>query len=150
MDLEKEIFTDKFENSYHKAAVNIIYTYGWLTDQLKKRLKSQDLTLQQFNILRILRGQYPNPATVNLLKERMLDKMCDASRIVDRLIQKEFVTRCINKTDRRAVDIKINPKGLEMLKGLDHQMSGTDFLKDNLTEKEAEILSKLLDKFRGY
>lgn len=149
MKLEQEIFSDKFENSYHKSAVNIIYTYGWLTGQLKKRLSTQELTLQQFNILRILRGQYPNPATVNLLKERMLDKMCDASRIVDRLIQKEFVTRCTNKTDRRAVDIKISPKGLKVLKALDQQMNGTDFLKDNLTEKEAELLSELLDKFRG-
>jgi DNA-binding MarR family transcriptional regulator len=149
MELEKEIFSNKFESSYHKSAVNIIYTYGWLTNQFKKRLSKQDLTLQQFNILRILRGQYPNPATINLLKERMLDKMCDASRIVDRLIQKEFVTRCVNNDDRRAVDIRISEKGLKVLKGLDHQMNGTDFLKDNLTEKEAEQLSNLLDKFRG-
>ena len=149
MELEKEIISNKFESSYHKSAVNIIYTYGWLTTQFKKRLSKHDITIQQFNILRILRGQYPNPATINLLKERMLDKMSDASRIVDRLVHKEFVTRNINHTDRRAVDIRINDKGLTMLETLDPQMTGKDFLQDNLTESEAELLSNLLDKFRG-
>jgi len=149
MELEKEITSNKFESSYHKSAVNIIYTHGWLITQFKKRLGKYDLTVQQFNILRILRGQYPNPATINLLKERMLDKMSDASRIVDRLIQKELVTRDVNNTDRRAVDIKISEKGLNMLKTLDPHMTGRDFLEDNLTENEAELLSNLLDKFRG-
>jgi DNA-binding MarR family transcriptional regulator len=149
MELEKEIISNKFESSYHKSAVNIIYTYSWLIAQFKKRLSKYDLTVQQFNILRILRGQYPNPATINLLKERMLDKMSDASRIVDRLIQKELVTRSINNADRRAVDVKINEKGLKVLETLDPHMTGRDFLEHNLTENEAEQLSDLLDKFRG-
>lgn len=149
MELEKEIISDKFESSYHKSAVNVIYTYGWLMTQFKKRLVKHDLTVQQFNILRILRGQFPEPATVNLLKERMLDKMSDASRIVDRLIHKELVTRDVNRTDRRAVDIRISEKGLAILKNLDPHMTGREFLERNLTENEAELLSSLLDKFRG-
>lgn len=148
MKLEQEI-SSKFENSYQKAAINIIYTYGWLTNNLKGRLNKYDITLQQFNILRILRGQFPNPATVNLLKERMLDKMSDASRIVDRLVQKELVTRCTNSQDRRAVDIIISEKGLELLRQLDDQMSIVDLVNDNLTPEEAIQLSDLLDKFRG-
>ena len=149
MELEKEIITDKFKNQYHKAIVNVLYTNNWITQQLKKRLAKHHVTLQQFNILRILRGQYPQPATINLLKERMLDKMSDASRIVDRMIQKDLVTRCTNKVDRRAVDIIITEKGLKILETLDNEMTGTDIIGDNLTIEDATRLNFLLDKFRG-
>jgi DNA-binding MarR family transcriptional regulator len=148
MELEKEIKT-KFENDYHKIVVNTIYTYGWVTNLLKKRLGKHHVTMQQFNILRILRGQHPSPATVNMLKERMLDKMSDASRIVERLVQKGLVTRCINQKDRRAVDIIISDKGLALLKELDPVITPTDVLKANLNEEEARQLNFLLDKLRG-
>ncbi|MBC8051707.1 MAG: MarR family transcriptional regulator [Sphingobacteriaceae bacterium] len=148
MELEKEIQT-KFENDYHKVVVNTIYTYGWITDLLKQRLGKYKITTQQFNVLRILRGQYPGPATINLLKDRMLDKMSDASRIVERLVQKGLVTRCVNQKDRRAVDIVINDKGLELLKKLDPVITPIDVLKANLTETEAKQLNFLLDKLRG-
>src|SRR6476659_10638066 len=105
MDIEKEIQSTKFANSYQKASVNIVFTYNWLNNLMKVELDKSNITNQQFNILRILRGHHPNPATINILKERMLDKMCDASRIVDRLVQKELVTRSTNRKDRRAVDI---------------------------------------------
>lgn len=149
MKLEQEIVSNKFDSSYHKSAVNIIYTYNWLTNKFRQRLNVYDITLQQYNVLRILRGQFPNPATVNLLKERMLDKMCDASRIVDRLVQKELVTRHTNDKDRRAVDIMISQKGLDLLLLLDDKMTAADFIKDHFTEEEAAQLSDLLDKFRG-
>lgn len=148
MDLEKEIKT-KFENDYHKLIVNTVYTYGWVTSLLKKRLSKHHITMQQFNILRILRGQYPNPATINILKERMLDKMSDASRIVERLVLKGLVSRCINQKDRRAVDILITEKGLELLKLLDPVITPIDVLKKNLSEDEARQLNALLDKLRG-
>lgn len=148
MELEKEIQT-KFENDYHKVVVNTIYTYGWINDLLKQRLSVHQITPQQFNILRILRGQYPQPATINLLKERMLDKMSDASRIVERLVQKGLVSRCISKQDRRAVDIVINEKGLELLSNLDPVITPTDILQNNLTETEVKQLNYLLDKLRG-
>lgn len=148
MELEKEIF-GKFENDYHKSVVNILYTYGWVTNLLRKNLDQYHVTLQQYNILRILRGQYPKPATVNLLKERMLDKMSDASRIVERLVQKELVSRCTSQHDRRAVDILITDKGLDILKQLDADMQVNDVLKNNLNEEEAKQLNQLLDKMRG-
>jgi DNA-binding MarR family transcriptional regulator len=148
MELEKEIKT-RFENDYHKVVVNTIYTYGWMSGLLRQRLSKYQITQQQFNILRILRGQHPNPATINLLKERMLDKMSDASRIVERLVQKGLVTRCVNQKDRRAVDIVINEKGLELLKKLDPVITPIDILKSNLTEEEAKQLNMLLDKLRG-
>lgn len=149
MEIEKEIVSSKFENNHQKAIVNLIYTYGWITNLLKQRLNKHKITLQQYNILRILRGQSPKPATINLLKERMLDKMSDASRIVERLVQKDLVQRCINDKDRRAVDIVISQQGLEILQKLDNEMSTKDILKENITDEEARVLSGLLDKMRG-
>lgn len=149
MELEKEIHQTRFKNDYHKMVVNIIYSYGWVTSLVKERLGKKQVTLQQYNILRILRGQHPKPATINLLKERMLDKMSDASRIVERLVQKKLVTRTINKHDRRAVDILITEKGLEILKELDPVITPEDVLKKNITTEEAYQLNELLDKLRG-
>ena len=148
MKIDKEIFSNKFENNHHKAIINLIYTYGWITNLLKQQLNKYKITLQQYNILRILRGQHPNPATINMLKERMLDKMSDASRIVDRLVQKELVIRFINTKDRRAVDILITKKGLDLLLKLDVEMSSKNILDKNIDSIEAGILSDLLDKIR--
>ncbi len=149
MELEKEIFNKSFDCNYNRTVVNIIYTYGWLTNHLKVLLDKHNLTHQQYNVLRILRGQQPNPATINLIKERMLDKMSDASRIVDRLVQKELVTRNTNKKDRRAVDISITKKGLNLLSEIKLDALTRDLLLPNLTEEEAGQLSVLLDKLRG-
>src|SRR5690606_39955532 len=148
MKLEEEI-QSKFKDNYHKLLVNIVYSYSWANTILRKQLKTQNLTTQQFNILRILRGQHPQPATVNLLKERMLDKMSDASRIVERLIKKKLVVREINQKDRRAVDIYITEKGLELLKKLDKMDLGTDVLRKNLSPEETDQLNRLLDQMRG-
>lgn len=149
MEIEKEIKNAKFLNNYQKVSVNIVYTYNWLNSLLKAELDKYQITNQQFNILRILKGQYPKPATVNILKERMLDKMSDASRIVDRLVQKELVTRCVNDKDRRAVDIVITEKGLNLLKSVLIEDLITHALQNNITEDEANTLSLLLDKLRG-
>ena len=149
MQIGEEIQSDKFEDNYHKAVINITYTFGWLSNSFRCRFEKHNLTQQQFNVLRILRGQYPNPATINMIKERMLDKMSDASRIVDRLIQKGLVSRCTNNKDRRAVDIQISQAGLEVLSKMDEEFKTRDLLKNNLTEEEAGKLSDLLDKLRG-
>lgn len=149
MKLEEEIASNKFEDNHHKTVVNLLYTYGWVTNLLRNRFDKYHITMQQFNILRILRGQYPQPATINLLKERMLDKMSDASRIVERLVQKGLVSRSTNDKDRRAVDIMITQKGKEILKTLDAEMDIHEILKTHLTDKEADQLNNLLDKMRG-
>jgi len=149
MEIGKELLSAKFVDNYQKASLNIIFTYGWLNNLLKLELDQFQITNQQFNILRILRGQHPKPATINILKERMLDKMSDASRIVDRLVQKELVTRTVNAIDRRAADIHITKKGLELLEKVQIEKIMTDNLKNNLSKEEAEKLSELLDKFRG-
>jgi DNA-binding MarR family transcriptional regulator len=140
MRIDDEIQSTKFEDNYHKVAINIAYTSGWLNNFFRCHFDKHNLTQQQFNILRILRGQYPKPATINLLKERM---------IVDRLMQKELVSRCTNNKDRRAVDIRISELGLQTLAKMDEEFKTREVLKDNLSPEEAGQLSDLLDKLRG-
>lgn len=149
MRLEEEIKQKEFSNDYHKGIVNIIYTFSWLDTQSKDFFKKYDLTSQQYNILRILRGQYPKPSTINLLKDRMLDKMCDASRIVERLRLKSFLERNQCPNDRRSVDILISQKGLSLLDTIDKDMEQFYGIMHNLSPEEIQQLNDLLDKLRG-
>lgn len=148
MEIGKVINSSKFDNNHHKSIVNLIYTYGLITSLLRQQISKYDITLQQYNVLRILRGHQPNPATINLIKERMLDKMSDASRIVDRLVQKELVDRKLNLNDRRALDILINEKGLDILSKLDKELIFDEILNKDFNKVDAGNLSDLLDKMR--
>lgn len=145
----KETKAPKYESIFHEAMVNVSFTHNWCSEKIKQAVASYDITSQQFNVLRILRGQYPKPCTINLLKASMLDKMCDASRIVDRLVQKELVVKEVNGVDKRAVDILINEKGLALLKQMDEEINLSGILSEHLSKAEAEQLSILLDKVRG-
>jgi len=149
MKLEEEIKQKKFRNEYHKLAVNIFYTHGWLANFFSAHLKKSGITGAQYNILRILRGQHPNPASINLLKERMLDKMSDASRLVERLLQKDLVDRKICPDDRRRVEVIITERGLNLLKELDQKDDEFDVLFKSLDENEVKSANDLLDKMRG-
>lgn len=149
MKLEDEIKQKLFRNEHHKAALNIIYTFNWLNTYQSELFKQFKITSQQYNILRILRGQFPKPASVNLLKERMLDKMSDVSRLVERLRQKKLITRKECPDDRRQVDVLITQIGLDLLKEMDKLSSKADKILSNLNEKELKQLNELLDKARG-
>lgn len=149
MGIDKDIHQVRFQNEYHRASVNILFTYGWLMEKIKNFLEPFDITPQQFNILRILRGSYPKPLSTLQLRERLLDKMSDTSRIVDRLIAKGLVKKAISPKDRRLVDITISDKGRKLLQKLDLKQSELDSVLGNITESEAETLSKLLDKIRN-
>ena len=149
MRLEDEIAQKKFTSEYQKTAVNLIFSYNWLMDFQVNFLKQFGITGQQFNILRILRGQHPNPATIKLIKERMLDKMSDASRIVEKLRVKGLADRNICQHDRRNVDVCITEKGLELLAEIDKHGKDMDEKLFNLSEDEAKQLNDLLDKLRG-
>jgi len=150
MRLEDEIKQKNFKNEYEKGIINLIYTYNWMDTRMKAFFKVYDITPQQFNILRILRGQHPRPCTVNLLKDRMLDKMSDASRIVERLRIKKLLVRNVSSTDRRSVDIMISQAGLDLLGKLDVDIDLVHKeLFANLTKEEAFQLNALLDKLRG-
>lgn len=149
MELEKEIQQTSFNSVYHKMALNILFTAHWMEYNNACFLKEWEITPQQYNILRILRGQHPKPASVNLLIERMLDKMSNASRLVEKLRVKGLVSRqeCVN--DRRQVDVLITTKGLELLKVIDLKMNDQQKYDQMLTEGEAAELSRLLEKLRG-
>ena len=149
MQLQKEISMSGFENVHQQAIVNVIFTFHWCNDKIKQAIAPYEITPQQFNILPILRGQYPQPCTINLLKSRMLDKMCDASRIVDRLVQKDLVIKAVNTQDKRSVDILISERGLSLLKTTDKEVDLTKLISPNLTDEESEQLNILLDKMRG-
>ncbi|MBS1576199.1 MAG: MarR family transcriptional regulator [Bacteroidetes bacterium] len=149
MSIDKDIHQVKFKNEYHKATVNILYTSSWLMEKIKNVLEEDDITPQQFNILRILRGSYPKPLSTLQIRERMLDKMSDTSRIVDRLILKGLVKKTVSKTDRRLVDVIISLRGRRLLEKLDVKQDDLDGILKNLSDEEAADLSKLLDKIRG-
>jgi DNA-binding MarR family transcriptional regulator len=148
MGLENEILQSKFRNNFQKAAVNIIYTYHWLNEQMKTVFSKQDITSQQFNILRILRGAN-KPLSTLQIRQRMLDKMSDTSRIVDRMVIKGLVMKNISPADKRMVDITISNKGQQVLQEIDKYESQMDDIMKNMTENEAETLNLLLDKLRN-
>ncbi len=149
MKIEEEISQPKFKNKNHKGIVNIIYTFNWLYEKQFNFLKPFGITVQQFNILRILRGQHPKPATIKLLKERMLDKMSDASRLVEKLRAKGFIDRKLCDHDRRNVDVLITKQGLDLLKKIDGKEKEAEDLLKNLKSEELDLLNDLLDKIRG-
>ena len=148
MRIEDEIKQPIFKSEHQKAYINLMYTAGWLELRQAAAFKPYGLTLPQFNILRILRGQHPLPATVALLIERMLDKTSNASRIVDKLEEKQLVTRKVCPANRRAVDIRITDAGLELLQRIDQCQTTARPLGD-LTEDELQQLNTILDKIRG-
>lgn len=148
MGIEKDIQQAKFRNAYQKASINLIYTLAWMKDKTKAIFDAEDITSQQFNILRILRGSFPQPLSTLQIRERMLEKMSDTSRIVDRLIVKGLVKKVICKNDRRLVDVVITDKGKKLLERLDARQDEMDAVLSNLSEKDANILSDLLDKIR--
>lgn len=149
MKLEEEIHQKKFRSPRHKLAVNLIYSYNWLINFHESVFKEHDITIQQYNVLRILRGQKNNPASIKLIKERMLDKMSDASRIVEKLRQKKLLERKICPSDRRNVEVKINENGLALLQSIDERENEFESFLSNLTMEEAETINLLLDKLRG-
>lgn len=126
-----------------------MYTYGWMIEQIKNVLANADITHQQYNILRILRGAAPQPLSTAQIRNRMLDKMSDTSRIVDRLIVKGLVKKATCAKDKRLVDVTITDEGAKLLKNLDGCEKDIDAVSSSLTEEEAELLSSLLDKLRN-
>ncbi|HEY8954243.1 MarR family winged helix-turn-helix transcriptional regulator [Chitinophaga sp.] len=145
-NLEKLITQKTFENENQRGLISLIFIGNWITSRHQQFFKRYGITMQQFNILRILRGQHPQAASINVLKERMLDKMSDVSRLVERLRKADLVERKNSEMDRRAVDVRINDKGLELLKSIDAEIRQLDSTLQSLNEKEVIQLNKLLDK----
>lgn len=148
VSIENEINQRKFNSEQQKATINLIYTFNWVREKISEILATEDITSQQFNILRILRGSHPKPLSTLQIRERMLDKMSDTSRLVDRLLAKELVKKGTCDKDRRLVDVSISDKGLRMLERLDKKQHELDSVLGNLSNEEAAELSSLLDKIR--
>ena len=149
MKIEDEIQQKKFKDDYQKLVVNLLYTSNWMTAHFEAFFKGTGITLQQYNVLRILRGQSPNPSSVKLIKGRMLDRMSDASRIVDKLVQKKLVIRKQCSNDRRSVDVVISESGLNLLQSLEILDEKSRELLKTLSKTEISTLNSLLDKLRS-
>ena len=148
MGISEDLKQSIFQSESQKAIVNAIYTGNWIVQQQQELLKPFGLAVQQYNVLRILKGQQGNPMTVLAITERMLDKMSNASRLVDKLLEKKLVLRRECPQDRRAVDILILPAGLDLLKEVDQVQQDWGKHFDALGIKRLEELNQLLDEFR--
>jgi DNA-binding MarR family transcriptional regulator len=149
MKIEEEIKQNPFKDRYTKAVVNLLFTQSYLVSRQSKIFKPHDLSPEQYNVLRILRGQFPKPTTVSSIQERMLNKMSNASRLVEKLKQKGMVERTECPNDRRQVDIVITKRGLGLLKLLDDEVKKFNAEIIHLDNEEVEQLNLLLDKLRG-
>jgi DNA-binding MarR family transcriptional regulator len=149
MELGKEIKQAKFNDEYQKAMLNVLYTGNWVNSMHTRFFKQYSISPQQYNILRILKGQHPKPASVNLLIERMLDKMSNASRLVEKLRQKKLVKRNVSEIDRRQVDVSLTEKGMLLLENIQKDEVVLEACFRNLSEEEVFFLNKILDKIRG-
>ncbi len=144
--IEELLKQAKFRNERHKSIMSILYCSNLIDTFYNELFGKFDLTLQQYNVLRILRGQYPNPSTINLIRERMLDRMSDASRIVERLRKAGLVERVQCEADRRAVDVVITKKGLGILAQIDKYETTMDKPGEKLGDKDAKQLNELLQR----
>ena len=147
MGIEKDIQQTNFRNEHQKLGINIMYTANWLNEKIAGILSQEDITQQQYNILRILRGA-DKPLSTLQIRARMLDKMSDTSRIVDRLVAIELVEKNTCPTDKRLVDVVLSKKGFAMLEKLDQLNHHLDSLMKGISEKEANAMNQLLDQLR--
>ena len=146
--IEEEIQQKKFRNAHQKAVINLIYTSNWLQNRHQDFFKTFGITGQQFNILRVLKGQHPNSISPTEIKSRMLDKNSDVSRLLNRLISKDLIIKNTCPKDKRASDVFISEKGIELLQEIDKRQKEIDQVL-SLSPEEAAQLSDLLDKARS-
>ena len=149
MDIQTVIKQSKFDSAYHKAFVNLIYTFNYLTGKQNLIFKKYNVLAQHFNVLKILKGKYPNPVTPKYILEVMLDKGRDLTRLVDKLEESGFVNREVSDENKRSINIYLTPEGLEFTLTLEKEIFVWVKSIANLTEEEAETLSQLLDKMRN-
>ena len=149
MGIEKEISYHQFRSEYEKILVNIYYTNNWLFEKYEQTLSKYNLTAQQFNVLKILFASYPKPIMISNIKERMLDKNSDRTRIVDRLLSKNLISRRRDQSNRRKVIVKLNVIGYHLMVKMNKEVEVFENLVTHLSPKEATSLNMLLDKIRN-
>lgn len=149
MRIEDAIEVKEFPSIQQKLSINLIYTTSWADVQLQEFFGEYDLTSSQYNVLRILRGQHPNPVTTAVIRDRMIHRNAGASRLVDRLVKKGLATKATCATDRRLVDVSITKEALDILSKMDAERHRIDAIYSALNGREIKQLNDLLDKLRG-
>jgi DNA-binding MarR family transcriptional regulator len=148
MSIEQELQMKRFESEEQKAQLNVLFTASWVKSRINQWLKDYNLTHEQFNVLRIIRGQKSKPVCVRDISERMIDRNSNTTRIIDKLEAKNLVRRTQSEEDRREMVIFLTDTGKEVLKKVDVRFRNADFRLTSLTSAEAQLLSALLDKMR--
>ncbi|HOO08467.1 MAG TPA: MarR family transcriptional regulator [Cyclobacteriaceae bacterium] len=149
MRLEEEIKQPRFGNEHHKAIVNILYTSSWLSNKNIAFLKGFNVSPEQFNVLRILRGSHPSPMRLTDIADRMIEKNSNCTRLVEKLRQKGMVERKLCESNRRQVDISITATGLKALAAIDREEGQWLSVQKSITKTEAAELNRILDKLRS-
>lgn len=149
MRLEKEIKQKEFNSVKEKAVVNILYTGNRITEESLLILKDHDLNDQHYNILRILKGRYPDCTCPGEIKEVLMNKRGDLTRLLDKLERLGLVRRWMNPENRRMMNVAIEEKGINELNAINKKMKKLDLFSDRISDKEADELNRILDKLRG-
>lgn len=149
MPIEKDIKQKNFKNPYNKLTVNLMYTNGWLTNQYAQILKPYKLSTPQYNVLKILNQNYPQPASINFIIEKMVDKMSNVSRLVDKLIAKQLVIKVKSTQDLRSVNVALTTNGIILLKELSNKIAESEAKFRGLDDSELELLNHLLEKVKS-
>lgn len=149
MRIEDEIHQKQFKDDYRRLLANLLFTNNWLNQQLIPFFKELGLTLQQHNVLAIVRGQHPEPVCFGDIQNRMVDRNSNVTRLIDKLIEKGYVTREICAANRRMIEVRITEKGLQKLEEVDAKFPELFARLHNLTKDEAILVSNMLDKLRG-
>ena len=148
MSIEKEIKQKAFASEYHKLVINLLFTANWIRSREHRLLRIFSISPQQYNVLRILKGQHPKPSSLILIRERMLDKDSNASRLVDKLCEGGYTHRIQCSKDRRQVDISITTKGIDLLDNLRPEVDKLHAQLSHIGEEDAKTFNRLLDKLR--
>jgi DNA-binding MarR family transcriptional regulator len=147
--IEEALKIKSFESETQKAYINVLYTATILRGKINGRLKKFDLTHEQFNVLRIIKGQFPNPVCVKDITDRMIDPNSNTTRILDKLEQKQLVKRTPSERDRRELWIIISDNGLDLLNNIYVHFKQENLHQSALSHAEASLLNNLLDKLRA-
>ncbi len=149
MRLEEEIKQPHFKDPFEKAVLNVRFTSSWLDQVVLSVLKQYGLSEEQYNVLRILKGQYPSPSPLRLISERMLNRMSNVTRLVEKLRRNGWVTREVCPDNRRKVDILITRTGLDLLAEIAPSLESVMHQQQHISDQEVAELNRILDKFRG-
>lgn len=149
MRIEDEIQQNGFQDDYHRLVANLLFTNNWINQQLMPFFRRYGLTLQQHNVLSILQTEHPAPVCFGAIQCRMADRNSNVTRLVDKLLEKQFVTRAVCQTNRRMIEVRLTEKGLDKLQQLAAHLPELYQRFHGITRQEAALVSEILDKMRG-